>query len=297
MSESDESPQTENRDDIEPETSALTRRQWILRLGEAAVLAGFSGRAAEALMSPERLKAPETVASSTLPPGLYDPSGEHMAHVLFRDERFITPPPGSETEYAVAHAGVFEPAFFLPEEFKAARRLVGLMLNTPADAGTSAGLGRVDDETVDSIVEWMDLVLSQAAATREAAKNLSAQHRELAIHYHGEEGLRRLETAGPEKTWRDGLAWLDQESRKLSGQGFPNLTEAQQLELLGSISEANSSAQNRSGGERTEAPGTQLYPLLKTDTIRGYYTSRAGLKELDYQGNAFHPESPGCPNK
>jgi hypothetical protein len=31
--------------------------------------------------------------------------------------------------------------------------------------------------------------------------------------------------------------------------------------------------------------------------IRGFYTSRLGLKELDYKGNAFYAESPSCPNK
>lgn len=278
-------------DDVEAKSAGLTRREWILRLGEAAVLAGFSGVAADGLTSPESLTVPDTASSIALPPGLYDPSGEHMAHVLFRDSRFITPPPGSETEYAVARtASAFEPAFFSQEDFKVARRLVVLVLNSRAGGEAGSGLSPVDEETADEIAEWIDLTLSQAAATREAAKKLSAQHRELAIHYHDEEAVRRLETSDPEKGWKEGLAWLEAESHKTFNQGFPALTEVQQVQLLDSIGDLKSNA-NR------ETAGTGFYRLLKNATIRGYYTSRAGLKELDYKGNAFYPESPGCPNK
>jgi hypothetical protein len=274
------------------EMSGLTRREWILRLGEAAILAGFSGAAAEANAGPELQLTSEGIASTALPPGLYDASPEHMAHVLFRDARFITPPPGSETEYAMPHAGTFQPAFFSADEFKVARRLVEFMLNFHGDA---ANLPPVDGETLDEVAEWIDLVLSQAAATREAARNLSKQHRELAMHYYGEEAVRRLETADPDAAWRQGLTWLDQESHKLGGQGFLNLSEAQQLQLLTSISDTASRIGGQGGNQASESPGGRFYRVLKTETIRSYYTSRAGLKELDYQGNAFHPESPGCP--
>ena len=33
---------------------------------------------------------------------------------------------------------------------------------------------------------------------------------------------------------------------------------------------------------------------LRTMAIDGYYTSKEGLKELDYRGNSFYSESPGC---
>src|SRR5258708_949302 len=94
----------------EPESPGLTRRQWILRLGEATALAGFSGAI------PETLASPLTVPSKELPPGLYAPSGEHMAHVLLREDRFVTPPAGTETEYAAAATSPFEPVFFSREE-------------------------------------------------------------------------------------------------------------------------------------------------------------------------------------
>lgn len=33
---------------------------------------------------------------------------------------------------------------------------------------------------------------------------------------------------------------------------------------------------------------------FKQRVIEGFYTSQAGLKELDYKGNSFYSESPGC---
>src|ERR1700689_4757852 len=104
MSESKQLGKLEATPDIETKPPGLTRRQWILRLGEAAVLAGFSGSASEELAAGYEPQAPgAAVVPTALPPGLYDPSGEHMAHALLRDDRFVTPPAGSETEYAVAH--------------------------------------------------------------------------------------------------------------------------------------------------------------------------------------------------
>ena len=33
---------------------------------------------------------------------------------------------------------------------------------------------------------------------------------------------------------------------------------------------------------------------MKRRTLDGFYTSRQGLQELDYKGNAFYAQSPGC---
>src|SRR5689334_20653147 len=125
----------------------LTRRQWLLRLGETAVLTGFSGLAGEELMV---LEAKDQAAhnAQSLPPGLYGPSPEHMTHALFRDEPYVTPPPGSETEYARPRQSPFKPAFFSQDEFPVVRRLVGLILNAPADAALENKLTPVSAATV-----------------------------------------------------------------------------------------------------------------------------------------------------
>ena len=47
-------------------------------------------------------------------------------------------------------------------------------------------------------------------------------------------------------------------------------------------------------------PGTaerKFYELARTEAIRGYYTTAAGLNELDYRGNAYYGDCPGCEGK
>jgi len=269
--------------------SSLTRRQWFLRLGEAAVLAGFSGVAEEGVLALD-FQTPAADSQVGLPPGLYGPSPAHMAHALISDQRFVTPPLGSETEYAAPSPGPFGSAFFSREDFPKVRRLVRVMLNTGDASAMPAGIAAVGDETVDEIAQWIDMVLHQASAVRQAALGLSAQHRTLAAHYYGEEArVRQLENEDEQKTWNEGLSWLKAEAAKLSAQGFLSLTEAQQAGLLSSA--------DLPSGQHPESAATLFYRALKRRTIEGYYTSQAGLEELDYQGNAFHAESPGCPQK
>lgn len=277
--------------------SVLTRREWLLRFGEAAVLAGFSGIAPEdasgapmpaaAVAQSQAATSPAAVVA--LPPGLYDASADHLTHVLMRDQRFVTPPPGSETEYAAPQPKPFAPAFFTAEEFPVVRRLVWLMLN--ASYEQPAQSQPVSEDTVDEVAEWIDLVVSEAASVRQAARSLSAPHRALAVRYYGAEEVQQLETSDPQKTWKDGLAWLHDESSRFASGGFLNLSQSQQSSLLSRVEKSTYGASPAAG------PGPQLYLLLKRQVIEGYYTSQAGLKELDYQGNAFHGESPGCPNK
>ena len=42
-----------------------------------------------------------------------------------------------------------------------------------------------------------------------------------------------------------------------------------------------------------DAVGTFL-SFLKERAVEGYYTSPEGLRELNYKGNSFYAESPGC---
>ena len=38
-----------------------------------------------------------------------------------------------------------------------------------------------------------------------------------------------------------------------------------------------------------------FFTFLKAEAIRAYYTSRHGLRELNYKGNWYYAASPGCP--
>ncbi|MHB8655881.1 MAG: gluconate 2-dehydrogenase subunit 3 family protein [Terriglobia bacterium] len=213
-----------------------------------------------------------------------------MKHVLFRDERFIAPPPGSETEYAKPHPHPFNSAFFSHDDFQIVRQLAALMLNAQGHTASAGEIAAVSIGVSDEIAEWIDLVVSEAAATRESATRLSARHRALAVSCYGEEAVRHLETGDSQVTWREGLAALKQKSEERFGEDFVILTESQQSEILSVNAES-------SPDEKIESAGTRLYRLLKNQTMEGNYTSPAGLKELDYKGNAFYAESPGCSEK
>jgi Gluconate 2-dehydrogenase subunit 3 len=87
--------------------------------------------------------------------------------------------------------------------------------------------------------------------------------------------------------FREGLPRLDtmSESRFATG-GFLQLTEAQQVELLTSLSEA---AEPKSlPGESPTGGDAAFFKAIKSLTADGYYTSRIGLlQELGYNGNAY----------
>ena len=199
----------------------MISRRWVLRLGAGTVLSGFSGLAEEA----------------PLPPGVYGPSLNHLAHAL---------------QAANAHSlAKYQPRFLTPAEFALMRRVVAVLLG-PAP----------NDDGITDIVNWMDLTLSDSAEVRAAARGLSAQQRALAVAYFGAETVRALETNDPARVAHDGLRAL-----------------ANVDDLAGAL---------------TKMEGQPFYDWARQAAFDGYYTSREGLKELDYQGNAFYPESPGC---
>jgi len=46
--------------------------------------------------------------------------------------------------------------------------------------------------------------------------------------------------------------------------------------------------------QRLAAEAPEFFEAVKGDTIVGFYTSEIGLKELDWGGQMFHAECPGC---
>src|SRR5260370_29976364 len=199
----------------------LTRRVWLLRLGGATVLGGFSGIDLSA--------AP----GAKLPPGLYEPDVNHLAHAMHMQAAKAAEPLG--------------PQFFSAGELATARRLVSLILDEPADGSL-----------VLEITQWLDLILARAGDVRKAALALSPEHRKLAINFYGEASVRELEETDAQKLCCEGLARVPNDPEDL---------------------------------ERNHDP---FFRWFKSRVIEGFYTSREGLKELDYKGNSFYQESPGC---
>ena len=89
-------------------------------------------------------------------------------------------------------------------------------------------------------------------------------------------------------TFRDGLKWLDDTSRRRHGKAFVNLSEAQQVAILTPLCEAADAG-------RLNGPGEKFFQAMKAMTADGYYTSRAGMtQELGFAGGAVLAEFPVC---
>lgn len=242
----------------------VTRRQWLLRLGETVMLAGVSGLIPESSL----LSAQENAA---LPPGLYVPSPGDLVHALSSGHHTFTPPAGSETDYAEPAVTPFQPQFFSQQEFRLLTRAVEIML------------GNIDPDALAQTTQWIDLWFRSADGVRAAAQHLDPLHRALAVAYYGEATVRDLETADPASIAREGIPAWNKLSVEKQGKAFLDLTGPQQEEFVRSIA-----------AEQSSSPSRKFLEAVRSEAIRGYYTSAQGLKELEYKGNAYHPSCPGC---
>jgi len=248
----------------------LTRRAWLLRLGEITALAGVAGIVPDVAAA---MTSAVQDAAAGLPPGLYEPSVAHLSHVLgTRDAPLI--PPGAETDFAAPRRGPFQPSFFSRHELDLVTRLVGVLL------------GSVDADALSETIAWLDLRLHRDVGIRHAARTLAPLHRTLAAAYYGASRVVELETVDWQAIVRTGLNLLDQHSRERFGREFLTLAAAEQTDLLLEISRMPE-----------ESPLARCYGFLRREAIRGYFTSQPGLKELDYKGNAFYGVCPGCESR
>lgn len=244
----------------------LTRRQWLLRLGEMVALVGVSGLVPDAALL--QSGAPVAVA---LPPGLYDPSEEHLVHALATAK--FAPPPGCETDYIDLKVP-YRLQFFSSDEFREITRFVEILL------------GNVDRDALVQSTRWLDLYLYASAGVREAAQHLDPLHRILAVQFYGEDAVRELETFDPAKIVRLGLKSLHELSMAQQGKPFLELAPAEQVQIVESTSAAASDSAKK-----------RFFEVMRRESMHGYYTSAKGLEDLDYQGNAFYTECPGCEPK
>jgi hypothetical protein len=197
-------------------------------------------------------------AAERLPAGLYLPSTDHVAHVL------------KATASARPFAG-YSPQFFSPDEFRFIRRIIELLLGDIPDGG----------DVISEIAAWIDLTVYDAAAVREAANNMTAPHRALAIAYYGIGPVRELETSDPQEVCRQGMRALAKHEGASTDEGLRSLM-------------ARDVGAQRTGGNDAIAV---FLSFLKKRAFEGYYTSRQGLRELDYKGNSFYAEPPGCTHR
>lgn len=231
-------------------------------------LAGVSGAVPTSVLG---WVSAEGESAAQLPPGLYEPSSKHLIHALSSGGELRNLPLGSETEYVKPGSGPYHPQFFTQEEFQVVTRMIQIIL------------GEVDSGSLTQAAGWFDLWVHSAAGVREAARQLESSHRALAVAFYGEEAVRELETADPQAMVRAGLVAIDKRSRELFRREFLQAGRGEQVEVV-----------RASAAAPKDSTLGKFFALIRGEAIRGYYTSAAGLQELDYKGNAYYPECPGC---
>jgi gluconate 2-dehydrogenase subunit 3-like protein len=87
---------------------------------------------------------------------------------------------------------------------------------------------------------------------------------------------------------RGGLAWLDNESYERSNKTFLTSTEAERTALIDDIAWPKKARPEMS-------QGVAFFNMFRDMTASGFWTSKMGITDLDYQGNTFVAEWKGCP--
>jgi len=91
-----------------------------------------------------------------------------------------------------------------------------------------------------------------------------------------------------QKWMRDGLAWIDAQSSTRFGKPFADATQPQREQILNDIAwPARAPA--------ALSDGVGFFNRFRDLTASGFWSSRIGVKDLQYMGNLFVPEWNGCP--
>ena len=89
---------------------------------------------------------------------------------------------------------------------------------------------------------------------------------------------------------RGGLAWLDRECVNRYDKMFVACTEAERTKVLDDIAWPSKTPPGMSHG-------VAFFNSFRDLTASGFWTSRMGIKDLQYMGNVFVPEWKGCPDE
>ncbi len=117
----------------------------------------------------------------------------------------------------------------------------------------------------------------------------TAGARDAGVHLYMDQVLAAA-SEDEQKSFLEGLAWLDARAQSLHGAPFLKLSEAQQVAIL----EPLATKKNNNPEDRT---GVRFFERAKALTITGYYTSADGyMAELGYT-SGFTGDFPGCTHK
>ena len=95
---------------------------------------------------------------------------------------------------------------------------------------------------------------------------------------------------GRQTAMRGGLAWLDRECVNRYEKMFVACTEAERKKVLDAISWPAKTPTGMSHG-------VAFFNSFRDLTASGFWTSRMGIKDLQYIGNVFVAEWKGCPDE
>jgi gluconate 2-dehydrogenase gamma chain len=87
---------------------------------------------------------------------------------------------------------------------------------------------------------------------------------------------------------RGGLAWLDNECDERFAKTFVAATPTEQTAILDDIAWPK-----RAKPELSQ--GVAFFNMFRDMTASGFWSSKIGVTDLNYQGNTFVPEWKGCP--
>ena len=87
-----------------------------------------------------------------------------------------------------------------------------------------------------------------------------------------------------------GLLWLDGQCADRYGQTYLGATSDQKSEILDLIAFKKNAIDDPSLSQ-----GVEFFAFLRRLTSDGFYTSEIGIQDLQYIGNTFLKEFPGCP--
>jgi hypothetical protein len=166
---------------------------------------------------------------------------------------------------AAASGQEYVPTFFDPQEWKTVRVLVDMIIPSDERSGSATDAG---------VPEFMDFLMSDPTDS-----DLSREARQTAM--------------------RGGLAWINSACARRFGRSFVECSEAERAALLDEIAyyKAEEKAEMREPTQLhvVDKIGHSFFNSFRDLTASGFWSSRMGIEDLQYRGNAFVAEWKGPP--
>ncbi len=99
-----------------------------------------------------------------------------------------------------------------------------------------------------------------------------------------------VEYTGNRARMRNGLGWLNAESRSRYGKPFPDIAGAEQTAIVEDIAWPRRA-------KPEHAAGVQFFNAFRDLTATGFFSSQIGVRDLGYQGNMPNMSWTGCPDE